>query len=583
MRKTKQNLCDAWAKHSITLFVAISLNILVFQAPVKAAPSSPNIILILADDMGIGDIKAINSASKIPTPNLDKMISDGMYFTDAHSNSSVCTPTRYGIVTGRYAWRSSLKKGVLQSKSSHLIDLNRMTVASMLKQKGYNTGVVGKWHLGLDWEDSNDWSKPFTGGPNELGFNYFYGISASLDMDPYAYLLNNKATQNTTSTIAINPWPAFWRGGDVAPDFKMDEVMDSINGHALSFIRNHVDSAPNQPFFLYLPFTGPHTPHIVPPRFKDKSQAGARGDLMYQCDWTVGNVIKLLDSLQISENTVVFFTADNGAHSKTYRQTGHTPHSNLKGQKADIYEAGHRVPLVVKWPGKIEKGVTSDETVVTTDFMATIAAIARYQLPNNAGEDSYSILPVLMNRSYSKPLREASIHHSFDGTFAIRKGDWKLTVDNMGSGGFSNPKVKAGPGTLYNLSNDISEKKDMYSSDSAKVAELRILLKKYKDEGRSTPLNRNDWLLPVGTAKPLAKTNYWKLKRTPSSIQVVLSSNSKYVVQLLTLKGQKIVSLSGEGRVINLSTQNLTMGLHLLQVEINGQTYTKRVLIQGKG
>ena len=467
-----------------------------------AAGALPNIVYILADDMGQGDVSGYNPASKVKTPAMDALIKEGMRFTDAHSNSSVCTPTRYGILTGRYAWRSRLKTGVLNGMSPHLIEDGRMTVAGMLRQKGYKTAAVGKWHLGLDWNDDKDWSKGFKNGPTAKGFDYFYGISASLDMNEYAYLENENVVEAPTDSIKASGWPAFYRGGKIAPHFKHVEVLPAMADKAVAWIRQQKKASPDQPFFLYLALPSPHTPHVPSAAYVGKSEAGARGDYVAATDGAIGRFRAALDTLGLSANTLVIVTADNGAHDNTYKQYGHTPHMAWRGEKADIFEAGHRVPFFVKWPGVAKANSVSAETVCLTDFMATAAAIASIKLPDGAGEDSYSLLPLLLGRKPDAPLREATVHHSINGTFGIRQGNWKLALDNMGSGGFTAPDSVAGPGTLYDLAANPGEDtaKDQYAAKPALVKNLRALLAKYKADGRSTPLPRADdfWQEPSG-------------------------------------------------------------------------------------
>lgn len=467
-----------------------------------AAAALPNLVYILADDLGLGDLTGYNPASKVRTPEMDGLMAEGMRFIDAHSGSSVCTPTRYGILTGRYAWRSRLKSGVLDTRSKRLIEPGRLTVAAMLKQKGYRTACIGKWHLGLDWADPADWSKGFGNGPLAVGFDSFHGIPASLDMEDYAYLEGNRAVAAPTEPIAGSPWPAFWRKGKMSPGFRHQDVLPVMADKAAAFLRDHKTSGGGRPFFLYLALPSPHTPHVPTDTFKGTTQAGVRGDYVAATDWAVGRVRKVLDSLGLAANTVVIVTSDNGAHDQTYRQNGHTPHMALRGQKADIYEAGHRVPFLVRWPGVVKPGTVSGETLCLTDFLATAAAIASYRLPDSAGEDSYSFLPVLLGKTLAGPLREATIHHSAQGTFAVRRGAWKLAVDNKGSGGFTDPAQVAGAGTLFDLAKNPGEDalQDQYAKNPAVVQELRSLLAKYQAEGRSTPKGRQDefWQDPVG-------------------------------------------------------------------------------------
>jgi arylsulfatase A len=466
--------------------------ILCFACLTHAA--APNIVYILTDDLGIGDVSGYNPPSKNPTPEMDKLIGEGLRFSDAHSNSSVCSPTRYGVLTGRYAWRTVMKSGVLNGSSPALIEPGRLSVANVLRAKGYATAMIGKWHLGLFDSMNTDWTKPFTKGPLVNGFDYCFGLAASLDMPPYALFEGNRFSPPPTDTIAASPWPLFWRAGALAPGFTHMNALPMITDKAVEYLKKQKSLASGNPFFLYLTLPSPHTPHITTPAFAGVSQNGARGDLVMETDWAVGRIVHALDSLGLKNNTLLILTSDNGAHDKDYVKNGHTPHMGWRGEKADIFEAGHRVPFIARWPGVIASGSKSDQVICLTDFMATAAAIAGYALPENAGEDSYSLLPIFLGKSVTSALREATVHHSGDGVFAIRQGNWKLTVDNLGSGGFTVPQNTPGIGTLYNLSNNPAEKPelDQYAQQATVVANLRALLKKYQSDGRSTPKIRKD-------------------------------------------------------------------------------------------
>lgn len=470
-----------------------------------AAPARPNIVFIMADDMGLGDLGAYNKKSKVPTPNMNRLAREGMRFLDAHSPSAVCTPTRYGVLTGRYAWRSRLKSGVLWGFSTSLIENGRTTVASMLKEQGYHTGAVGKWHLGFqqydpalgEKEQKVDYSEPLSPGPLSVGFDHFFGIPASLDMEPYVFVEDLSPLQQPTKHIekslqARQGGKGFWRAGPIAPDFKHIDVLPKITEKAVSYIDGRAkDAKDGKPFFLYFPLSAPHTPWLPTKEFQGKSGAGAYGDFAAQVDWTVGQVLKALDRNQLSENTLVFLTSDNGAHwtPGDIKKYGHLANRHLRGQKADTWEGGHRVPFLVRWPGVVKPGTVSRETICHTDLLATCADVVKMELTNNEAEDSYSILPVLRGDALKKPVREATVHHSVNGTFCIRQGDWKLIL-GLGSGGFSQPRtVKPKPngpkGQLYNLSEDPSEKKNLYQAFPDIVEKLTKLLERYQESGRS--------------------------------------------------------------------------------------------------
>lgn len=457
----------------------------------------PNIVYILADDLGYGDVSCLNDSSKIQTTNIDALAEEGMSFTDAHSGSAVSTPTRYGILTGRYSWRSRLKRGVTWSYDKHLIDTGTITVASLLKEHDYNTACIGKWHLGLDWsKDSTgkvDFSKPVENGPVDLGFQYFYGITASLDIPPYVYIKNNRLTSTALDTIEKNTGKGFWREGPIADNFEHKKVLPELTQKAVDYIHNQSE---DQPFFLYFPLTAPHTPILPLEEYEGKTNTNAYGDFVLMVDHMVGRVMKALKSKDLKKNTLVVFTSDNGcspmADFEELARAGHDPSHHFRGHKADIYEGGHRIPFIARWPGKIPAGTTSDETISLNDLMATAADIVGDTLPDSAGEDSYSLLPVLLSQEYESPLREATVHHSINGSFAIRKGKWKL-IFCPGSGGWSDPEPDKAREMdlpliqLYNLNKDVAETNNLAGKHPEVVKELTELMRQYVKKGRSTP------------------------------------------------------------------------------------------------
>ncbi|MBE0534310.1 MAG: arylsulfatase [Phycisphaerae bacterium] len=457
-------------------------------------PSLPNIVYILADDMGYGDVACLNKDCRIPTPHMDRLAKEGMIFTDAHSGSAVCTPTRYGILTGRYCWRTRLKSGVLWGYSPALIEDGRMTVASLLKKHGYATACVGKWHLGLGRAEKTDYGKPLRPGPNDVGFDYFFGIPASLDMTPYCYIENDRPTQMPTDTIDASPSPAMWRGGPVSPDFKHEEVMDAFLEKTVAFIDRCAKRTPAKPFFVYMPLAAPHTPIVPTKPFLGKSGIGVYGDFVMQTDWTIGQVVDALERNELAENTLVIVTSDNGcspeADYKALAAHGHNPSYIFRGHKADIFEGGHRIPFIARWPGRIKAASRCDETICLTDLMATAAEIVGDNLPADAGEDSVSMLGALLGKANGTPLREATVHHSINGSFSIRQGRWKLELCG-GSGGWSYPRPEVAkkqnlpPVQLYDLSKDIGEKENVYAEHPDVVERLTSLLEKYKQQGHS--------------------------------------------------------------------------------------------------
>lgn len=491
----------------LLITVVISCKTSLKQKEIKTTKKNkPNIVYILADDMGYGDLSGLNSNSGIETPNMDKIISQGVHFTDAHTNSSVCTPTRYGIITGRYAWRTSLKKGVLNGYGKPLIEDNRPTVASYLKTNGYNTACIGKWHIGLglqtkDVEDSIienkgnsnvDFSKKIK-DPTSLGFDYSYIIPASLDMPPYVYIENGKTLELPTSyTDGKNQDMAgrgiTWRAGEKSPSFIIENTLDNFTKKTANYINKQKQT--NNPFFIYFALTAPHTPWLPTGKAIGKSKAGRYGDFVTMVDDAVGLVVKALkDSGQLN-NTLIIVTSDNGSHWKPQDKAKYEHRANYiyKGQKADIYEGGHRVPFIAQWPGVIPAGHQSNQTMCTTDLFATLSGILDNKTIKEGAEDSYNLWPAYIN-NVSEPIREATVHHSYNGMFSIRKGKWKYTP-NLGSGGFSkpktiNPKENEAPGTLYDLSNDPTEKNNIYKKHPEVINELETLLEKYKREGYS--------------------------------------------------------------------------------------------------
>ena len=463
-----------------------------------AEKTKPNIVYILADDLGYGDVSCLNPESKIATPNMDRLAKAGVIFSDAHSNSAVCTPTRYGILTGRYCWRSPLKSGVLQGYSEPLIEPGRMTVASFLHGHGYATACVGKWHLGLGWEHGGktaseknvDFSKPLSAGPHTVGFECSHIIPASLDMDPYVYIENGKVVELPTSRVSDSPRPAYYRGGLCAPSFKHGTVLAELTKNAEAYIDERGKDK-TKPFFLYFPLASPHTPHVPREEFRGKSRAGNYGDFVVETDWTVGRILEALQRNGLDENTLVVITSDNGAHTEPLnleKQYDHRGNYIYRGQKSDAWDGGHRIPFVARWPGRIRPGTSCGQTICLTDLLATCAAILKIDLPDDAGEDSADMLPLLLGGD--GPVREATVHHSIAGRFAIRQGPWKLVLCK-GSGGWSleekDVPADAPPMQLYNMQDDPRERENLYAAHPEIVARLKDLLAKYEREGRSVP------------------------------------------------------------------------------------------------
>ena len=460
-------------KRILSLFVLCALSS--FPALAK-----PNIVFIMADDMGVGDIRALNSDSTIPTPNLDRMAGQGMTFTDAHSPSAVCTPTRYGVMTGRYCWRSSLTRGVLNGYGAPLIETDRPTVATALRELGYTTGIVGKWHLGLGFQKTDgdwDWNKRLTYSPIDLGFDYSLVIPASLDFPPYVYVEGHEITGKPDRIQEAQSFPAYLRKGELGSDFSIVDCLDELTDRAAAYIKAKADS--EKPFFLYFPLTAPHKPALPHPRFEGKSGLGPYGDFVIQVDETVGRILDTIDEEGISEETLIFYTSDNGSYMYRYKDSNridhvadasvqgyyeghHTANGPLRGTKADIWEAGHRVPFLVQWKGTVKPGSKSDRTITHTDFYATAVSIAGGELPSSkeAAQDSFDFSPLFLGKAKGWK-RAPVIHHSGGAMFAVRDGPWKLIMGN-GSGGREKPSGKRfqRPYQLFNLVDDLSETTD---------------------------------------------------------------------------------------------------------------------------
>jgi len=494
-----------------------------------AAEHRPNIIYILADDMGYGDVQILNpKRGKIATPHMDRVGAEGMIFTDAHTTSSVCTPTRYSIMTGRYNWRTKLQWHVLDGYGLPLIPTDRMTVPSFLSDHGYTTAMIGKWHLGLDIptidgqkarpagglrqkmgkgefptaELSNiDWKGTIQGGPVDLGFDSWFGITASLDFPPYVWIRDRNWIGEGTHA------KAFARPGPASEDFEAIDVLDKLAEESVDYISEY---SSEKPFFIYIPLPSPHTPIVPTKKWQGKSGIGRYGDFMMQTDDLVGQVVKALEDKGISDNTLLIVTSDNGcskaANFKQLEGHGHFASAQYRGSKADLWEGGHRVPFLVKWPKVIKAGSVSDELTCQTDLLATCAEMLGKELPATAGEDSESIWPLFTGKP-TEFSRKGVIHHSVSGHFSYRHGKWKLLLAK-GSAGWTAPTEKAmaqvadaPEGQLYDLEADPGEQTNLYQKNPEVVKTVMALLKQDIANGRSTagPKQEND--IPVDQIK----------------------------------------------------------------------------------
>ncbi|MCP3919591.1 MAG: arylsulfatase [bacterium] len=477
----------------------------------------PNIVVVLADDLGYGDVHALQPDSALPTPHLDRLASESMTFTDGHSPSAVCTPTRYGLLTGRYCWRTRLKKGVLGGYSAPLLAPERRTIATMLRGAGYRTAAVGKWHLGMKLPyvdeaqaDRSPWSGDpgidFAGtiedSPIHHGFDSYFGVCASLDMAPYVWVEDDRFTLPPSVQQPGVKFPHFVRAGPRAADFEIDGVLDRLVEKATAFVADA--AAQDEPFFLYLPLTAPHKPTQPHERFRGKTELGEYGDFVAQVDWSVGRVLAALEDAGVADETLVVFSSDNGSYMHRYDDPAHQDHVDktqvqgfradrhrangaLRGTKADVWEAGHRVPLFVRWPGRVRAGSRSEETVCLTDLYATFADVVGAELGDDEAEDSFSLLPILRS-SIGAARGGPVVHHSVAGMFAIRDGRWKLVLGN-GSGGRQKPKGKpfGEPYQLFDLAADLAEEHDVAGEHPEVVARLTTRLEEIRDGGRSAP------------------------------------------------------------------------------------------------
>lgn len=464
----------------------------------------PNIVYIFADDMGYGDVALLNEKSKIPTPHIDSLGREGLRFTDAHSVCSVCTPSRYSVLTGRYPMRTTIKSMVLNGYAPLLIEPNRLTVPQMLREKGYDTAIFGKWHLGITWAtqdgtpipplrmryDGNeeqliDFAKPIVAGPLTVGFDRYFGIAASLDMPPYVFIENDRVTELPTALKKNDP-P---RLGPAGERFEPVDVLPTLTRKAVEYIDEHAIGKNAKPFFLYMPLNAPHTPLAPSPEWKGKNLLGDYGDFCMQVDDSVGRVLDALKRSGLSENTIVFFTSDNGFATylgpEKYESQGHYPSHIFRGYKAQIYEGGHRVPLLVRWPGKIKPDTACDQLVSLADLMRTCAEIVDFPLPEDAAEDSISMLPLFEGKTTGE-IRKELVSVSPDNRVMFRHENWKLIVSAHTRLEPMKPDTKP-ICELYDVVADPSEKTNLAAEKKEVVASLVARLQETFDRGRSTP------------------------------------------------------------------------------------------------
>ena len=476
------------------------------------ASEKPNVVILYADDMGVADVSYGDPEAKIQTPNIDRLASEGMTFSDGHSSSGVCTPSRFAMLTGQHHWRRF--HGIVNAFGKSVFEKDEYTIARMFKKRGYKTACFGKWHLGWDWDairkegvtkkdltkaESYDWTKPFPGGPIDQGFDYYFG-DGTINFPPYCWIENDKfVTIPSKKVIKSKPLAGGggFRPGPMAEGWNPYDILPTMTKKTVEWIEKH-DA--KQPFFIYLAFNSPHYPIVPNKEFHGKSQAGFYGDFMIETDAMVGKVMDALEKKGVADNTIVIFTADNGAEKLGYdrlEKFDHWSSGEFRGLKRDIYEGGHRVPFIVKWSGNIKAGSKSDETVSQVDLAATFAEIIGEPLKNEEAIDSYNLLAVWKGEEYKKPLRTATVQNTNKGKYALRQGDWVYINDSKGnSQGESKAFLKKfglstfpkdTPGLLFNLKDDPRQSKNLYADHPEKVKAMSELLKSYTDGERCAP------------------------------------------------------------------------------------------------
>lgn len=479
------------------------LGSLLLACAMATTPSPRNIVIILADDMGLASLHAANPKSGLPTPNLDRLATQGVSFTDAHSGSAVCSPTRYGLLTGRYAWRTSMKQGIVPKWGLPMIDPERSTIARVAHRGGLHTACIGKWHLGWRWRDANgnatrrpeqiDWSQRVGGGPLEAGFDQYFGDDVP-NWPPYAWFQDDRLLSEPTGHMELDDANGV-RPGPMTPGWELDAVLPELTRRCVAYIRDRAEH--DEPFLLYFAMTSPHTPINPSDAFQGASGVSRYADFLLETDWSVGEVLQALDQYGISDDTLVIFTTDNGTSPKCNFETLAAGGIDLRGQwrghKADIWEGGHRVPFLVRWPGVTRPGTQCDQPISLTDIYATIADALRLETTAHEGEDSRSLVPLAKGATLFKPLHDSLVQHSSTGQFAVRQDEWKLCFC-PGSGGWSSPRDAAASTAdlpdvqLYNLAKDPGETKNLAKEYPDRVKAMtrlfRGVVEKSDNDGR---------------------------------------------------------------------------------------------------
>ena len=491
---------------AILLFLATAPHIVAEEV------AKPNIVILYADDMGVADVSYGDSEAKIQTPNIDRLARQGMTFTDGHSSSGICTPSRFAMLTGQHHWRRF--HGIVNAFGESVFEPGEYTIARMFKKQGYRTGCFGKWHLGWDWDAirqadvprsdfklaaSYDWTKRFPAGPLDQGFDRYFG-DGTINFPPYCWIDDDRfLTIPSKPVIRSRPLAGggSFRPGPMAEGWNPYDILPTITKKTVEWIEQQ---QADEPFFAYLAFNSPHYPIVPNKEFHGRSNAGYYGDFVVETDAMVGKVMAALEKKGFADNTIVIFTADNGAETHAFQrleQFDQWSSGDFRGVKRDLYEGGHRVPFIVSWPGKIKAGSRSDEVVSQVDFAATFAAITGYRLSNDEAIDSYNILPVLMGEEYASPLRFATVQNTSQGAFALRQGDWVFIDAPSGAAKKETKEYlerfgleaypKENPGLLYNLRDDPRQSKNLYREYPEKVTAMRELLERYVEGERCAP------------------------------------------------------------------------------------------------
>jgi arylsulfatase A len=466
----------------------------------------PNIVIIYTDDMGYGDLNVLNPDSKIPTPYLDQLASEGMLFTDAHSSSGICSPSRFALLTGTYHWRR--QHGIVRSFEKPFFNESDITLPQVLKDNGYTTACIGKWHLGWNWDflnepadvvtvDDIDWSKPISGGPVDRGFDFYFG-DGTINFPPYAWFVNDRIIEAPTemmypNNIGYETKEGNWefRPGPRVKGWNPYEVLPTLTNKGIEWIHQQDG---DKPFFLYFSFPSPHAPIIPNDEFDGTSQAGAYGDFIFQTDWVCGQLFKALKDKGFEDNTIVIFSSDNGPEHYAFpraRDYDHFSMGDFRGLKVDIWEGGHRVPMIVKWPGHVEAGSVSDKLISQIDYMPTLAAAIGIELPDGSAPDGYNFLPTLLGETYDIPERDVLIHNTHASKWAVRQGDWLYMNTNSGEHrtmpqyfkelrGYIDFETK---GLLFNLKEDPEQRVNLYEDYPERVKEMDRLITVYKEQG----------------------------------------------------------------------------------------------------